>query len=146
MGAQYEGKDWNWETVRELAKKLTVDADGNDATSDKFDAANIVQYGLDAQCTENDARAWSTDLRWLRLGRRGRRQDRPVAGQLARQASSSGTTASGTDHFIPSKAEVDGITGSMADGNTFQSGQIAMDIVHQWYTCCVYPGRRRSRP
>ena len=22
----------------------------------------------------------------------------------------------------------------------FQSGQIAMDVVHTWYTCCVYPG------
>ncbi len=27
----------------------------------------------------------------------------------------------------------------MAGGNTFQSGQIAMDVVHMWYTCCVYP-------
>ena len=27
----------------------------------------------------------------------------------------------------------------MAGGNTFQSGQIAMDVVHLWYTCCVYP-------
>ena len=41
-----------------------------------------------------------------------------------------------TDHFIPDQTAVQ----SLADGNTFQSGRVAMDVVHQWYTCCVYPG------
>ena len=58
VGDQYEGKEWTWATVRELAMKLTVDANGNDATSADFDPANIVQCGLDAQLTENDPRAW----------------------------------------------------------------------------------------
>ena len=30
-------------------------------------------------------------------------------------------------------------------GNTFQSGHIAMTVVHQWYTCCVYPGEGEPR-
>ena len=33
VGEQYDGKDWTWETLTELAKKLTVDKAGNDATS-----------------------------------------------------------------------------------------------------------------
>ncbi len=93
-----------------------------------------MQYGLDAQWTENDARAWST-----------------VFGGSGSAVADDGTTAQWPDnwrqgleyyydgvwngHFIPNKAAVDG----MAGGNTFQSGQIAMDVVHLWYTCCVYP-------
>jgi multiple sugar transport system substrate-binding protein len=135
VGAQYEGKDWTWATVRELAMQLTVDADGNDATSGDFDAANIVQYGLDAQFTEHDARAWAT-----------------IFGGSGSAVADDGTTAQwpdnwrtglqymydgiAKDHFIPNETAVQ----ALADGNTFQSGRIAMDVVHQWYTCCVYPG------
>jgi multiple sugar transport system substrate-binding protein len=132
---QYEGQDWTWETVRELAMQLTVDANGADATDPAFDPENIVQYGLDAQFTENDARAWST-----------------IFGGSGSAVADDGTTAQWpdnwreglqffydgiwTDHFIPNGTAVQ----ALADGNTFQSGQVAMDVVHQWYTCCVYPG------
>lgn len=134
VGAPYEGQDWTWETVRELAMQLTVDANGNDATSPDFDPEAIEQYGLDAQFTENDARAWST-----------------IFGGSGSAVADDGVTAQWPDnwrtglqymydgiwedHFIPNETAVDG----MADGNTFQSGLIAMDVVHQWYTCCIYP-------
>ena len=135
VGEQYEGKPWNWATVRELAQKLTVDANGNDATSADFDPENVVQWGLDAQFTENDARAWST-----------------IFGGSGSVLADDGTTAQWPDnwktglqffydaiwkdHIAPNSTQVQ----SLADGNTFQSGRIAMDVVHQWYTCCVYPG------
>ncbi|MEO6059042.1 MAG: extracellular solute-binding protein [Candidatus Limnocylindria bacterium] len=135
VGEQYEGEDWTWATVRDLAMQLTVDADGNDATNAAFDPDNIVQFGLDAQFTENDARAWST-----------------IFGGSGSALAADGTTAQWpenwrdglkffydgiwVDHFIPNGTAVQGL----ADGNTFQSGQVAMDVVHQWYTCCVYPG------
>jgi multiple sugar transport system substrate-binding protein len=135
VGEQYEGQDWTWETVRELAMQLTVDANGADATSADFDPAAIEQYGLDAQFTENDTRAWST-----------------IFGGSGSAVADDGTTAQWpdnwrdglqyfydgiwTDHFIPDGTAVQGL----ADGNTFQSGLVAMDVVHQWYTCCVYPG------
>lgn len=134
VGEQYQGKDWTWDTVAEVAKKLTVDANGNDATSANFDPDNITQYGLDSQWTENDARAWST-----------------VFGGSGSAVADDGTSAQWPDnwrqglefyydgiwngHFIPAKPAVDG----MAGGNSFQSGQVAMDVVHLWYTCCVYP-------
>ena len=62
VGAQYEGKPWTWDTLAELAAKLTVDANGNDATSSDFDASKTVQFGFDAHMTENDVRAWSTEF------------------------------------------------------------------------------------
>ncbi|TAK02696.1 MAG: extracellular solute-binding protein [Chloroflexota bacterium] len=135
VGEQYEGEDWTWAAVRELALKLTVDTNGNDATSADFDPANIDVYGLDAQFTEHDARAWAT-----------------IFGGSGSAVADDGTTAQWpdnwreglqfmydgiwTDHIIPDETAVD----ALAAGNTFQSGRIAMDVVHQWYTCCVYPG------
>lgn len=134
VGEQYEGQDWTWDTVRELAMQLTVDANGADATDPAFDATAIEQYGLDAQFTENDARAWAT-----------------IFGGSGSVVADDGTTAQWpdnwrtglqyfydgiwVDHFIPDGTAVQGL----ADGNTFQSGLVAMDIVHQWYTCCILP-------
>lgn len=134
VGEQYEGQDWTWDTVRELAMQLTVDANGNDATSAEFDPEAIEQYGLDSQFTENDARAWST-----------------VFGGSGSAVAEDGSTAQWpdnwreglqyfydgiwVDHFIPNGTAVQ----ALADGNTFQSGLVAMDVVHQWYVCCIYP-------
>ena len=88
----------------------------NDATSADFDPAAIEQYGLDAQFTENDTRAWST-----------------IFGGSGSVVADDGTTAQWpdnwrdglqyfydgiwTDHFIPDGTAVQGL----ADGNTFQS-------------------------
>ena len=134
VGEQYEGKPWTWETVAELAKKLTVDAAGNDATSPDFDPANIVQYGLDSQWTENDARAWATVFGGSGsvVADDGKTAQFPDNWRQGLQFYYEGVWK---DHFIPNKAAVDGMSG----GNTFQSGQIAMDVVHTWFTCCVYP-------
>jgi multiple sugar transport system substrate-binding protein len=135
VGEQYEGQDWTWETVRDLAMQLTVDTDGNDATSADFDPSSIDVWGLDAQFTNNDPRAWST-----------------IFGGSGSVVADDGTTAQWpdnwrdglqffydgmwVDHFIPTKPELDAIE---PNGNSFQTGRIAMDVVHQWYTCCVYP-------
>jgi multiple sugar transport system substrate-binding protein len=135
VGEQYEGEDWTWETVRDLAMRLTVDTNGNDATSPDFDPSAIEVWGLDAQFTNNDPRAWST-----------------IFGGAGSVLADDGTTAQWpdnwreglqyfyegmwVDHMIPTKPELDAIE---PNGNSFQTGRIAMDVVHQWYTCCVYP-------
>jgi multiple sugar transport system substrate-binding protein len=41
--------DWDYDTIREIAKILTVDANGNDATSADFDPTKIEQYGFEVQ-------------------------------------------------------------------------------------------------
>ena len=41
--------DWDYDTIREIAKILTVDANGNDATSAEFDPTKIEQYGFEVQ-------------------------------------------------------------------------------------------------
>ncbi|HEX5590461.1 MAG TPA: extracellular solute-binding protein [Candidatus Limnocylindrales bacterium] len=135
VGEQYDGKDWTWATLRELALELTVDANGNNAASADFDPSAIEAWGLDAQFTNNDPRAWST-----------------IFGGSGSIVADDGTTAQWpdnwrdglqffydamwTDHIVPTKPELDAIE---PNGNSFQTGRIAMDVVHQWYTCCIYP-------
>jgi multiple sugar transport system substrate-binding protein len=41
--------DWSYDTIKELAKLLTVDKEGRDATDPAFDSKNIVQYGFEPQ-------------------------------------------------------------------------------------------------
>jgi multiple sugar transport system substrate-binding protein len=38
---------WDWDTFVNIAKKMTLDQAGNDATSAKFDPTKIKQYGVD---------------------------------------------------------------------------------------------------
>jgi multiple sugar transport system substrate-binding protein len=60
IGEQYDGKDWTWETLGELAKKLTVDKAGNDGTSASFDKDDTAQWGYYMQWT--DPRGWGTQF------------------------------------------------------------------------------------
>ena len=76
VGDLYEGKPWDMAAVRDLGMKLTVDKNGNDATSADFDPANIVQWGFDSQWADNSPTA-ETALFGAELVPRRRRQDRP---------------------------------------------------------------------
>ena len=54
-----DGDPWDMDKVAELALLLTVDANGNDATSPDFDPENVVQWGFHHQFND-DARAIGT--------------------------------------------------------------------------------------
>jgi multiple sugar transport system substrate-binding protein len=123
--------EWNYETVGELAKILTVDANGNDATMEGFDPANIVQFGFnfqwaqlrlmwthmqpedwydDASGTVTIPESWRTGSQWL--------QD-----------------AVWKNYFYPN-ATYDA-SELLASGNAFSSGKLAMAVTPLWYTCCL---------
>ena len=133
VGEQYEGQDWTWETVRDLALQLTVDGQGNSPDSPDFDPANVEVWGLDAQFTNNDPRAWSTIFGGSGsiVGDDGATAQWPDHWRDGLQFF---YDAMWTDHIIPDKAELDAID---PDGNSFNTGRVAMDVVHQWYTCCL---------
>ncbi len=123
--------DWDIETVRELAKLLTVDADGNDATSASFDRDNIVQFGFGNQ--------W-TDMRGLAaLFGPGNLVDdagNAVIPDHYREAMKWYQDLAWEDGTYPF-ADYGGAE-FMGAGNWFNSGNMAMDAVHLWYaTCCV---------
>jgi len=122
---------WNYDTAREIAKILTVDSKGNDATSADFDPDNIVQFGLNFQ--------WArTRLIWTDL------QPEVFYDSAAGTVTIPDSWRTAThwwrdviweDHSIPTTA-YDG-SELLATGNAFSSGNLAMAITPLWYTCCL---------
>ena len=135
VGELYNGKPWDMEAVRELGMKLTVDKNGNDATSADFDPDNVVQWGFDMQ--------WADD----------RADTEAVLFGASSVVAADGKTAQITpqfttglkwfndgvwkDHFIPSYPQIQ--SDLLAKGNQFQSGNLAMADTHSWYMCCINP-------
>ena len=81
VGDLYDGKPWDMEAVRQLGMKLTVDENGNDATSPDFDPTKIVQWGFDMQWADDRS---DTEATLFGASFRGRRrpQDRPDHGPV----------------------------------------------------------------
>jgi multiple sugar transport system substrate-binding protein len=126
-GADYaDGRPWDIDTLTDVAKKLTVDASGNDATSPDFDPESVEQWGWYQQWTDARGQAtlfgagsfvgpdntavipeqWSEFFHWYYDG-------------------------IWTDHFIPSASQA--ASDMLNAGNVFPSGRVAMSNVHLWY-------------
>lgn len=125
--------DWSWETLTEVARLLTVDVNGNNATEDDFDKTQIIQYGYTWQY-ENHPNYFGSF--W-------------EGGSMVAE---DGATAKAPDSWIASwKWTYDGIWGDQpfignqqvegspdfANGNPFNSGKVAMTVQPVWYTCCM---------
>ena len=72
--------DWNYDTAREIGKKLTVDKAGKDATQAGFDPKKISQWGFELQ--RDDLRGIGAYFGAGQLSSRDRRQDRPDPGRV----------------------------------------------------------------
>jgi multiple sugar transport system substrate-binding protein len=128
--------DWNWETITEVAKLLTVDVNGLNSTEEGFDRTQIVQvgyvdqwqsilsvgtfYGGAAKIYSGDAKgsykstipdSWKEGWKWYYDGMYGP-QPYIASGPLA-----------GAPEF--------------GGGNVFNSGKAAMGLTQTWYTCCL---------
>lgn len=126
--------EWNYDTMSQIAKILTVDSNGNDATSPGFDAAKIVQYGFTYQ--------WQTHPNYIGT----------YYGGAASLAGADGKTATvpetwvagwkwwheamwGAQAFAPTGPVIQ--SPEFGGGNAFSSGKVAMAISPSWYTCCI---------
>lgn len=128
--------DWNWETITQVAKLLTVDVNGVNATEEGFDRTQIVQvgyapqwqsilsigtfYGGAAKIYSGDAKgsyestipdSWKEGWKWYYDGMYGE-QPYIATGPL-----------SGAPEF--------------GNGNLFNAGKAAMGLTQTWYTCCL---------
>jgi multiple sugar transport system substrate-binding protein len=131
-GAPYaDGDPWDLDKLGELALMLTVDANGNDATSPDFDPENIVQFGYGEQYT--DARGIGT------LFGAGSLVDADGNAQVPAQWREGWEwiyDAMWNKHFYPNGPY--GGSAILGDGNWFQSGNMAMVHTHLWYAgCCM---------
>ncbi len=131
VGEKYDGKDWNLETFSELAQKLTVDANGNDATSPDFDPKNVKQFGFFPQWT--DARGIGS---FFAGGLPYDEKDpkKAVIPEPWADAWKWYYDAIWNKHFIPNEDYAN--SDQFGKGNVFSSGNLAMSWVHTWYTCC----------
>jgi len=135
-GAPYtldgQSVDWSYDTIRQVAMRLTVDKNNKDATQPGFDPKQIVQYGFEVQ---------RDDLRGLAayfgagklLADDGKTVQIPDAWKAAWKFFYQGMW---TDHFI----ETGPVFQSQAfngGGYTFNSGKVAMQENFLWNTCCV---------
>jgi multiple sugar transport system substrate-binding protein len=127
--------EWSFETVAEVAKRLTVDAAGNDATSASFDRDNITQYGFEFQWVKDSPRWFSAYFEPFY----------PV-NDAGEAVLSDGQVAAikwyydamwGEQPFLPTQAAMD--TDYLGHSNSFNSGHVAMALTHLWYTCCITP-------
>lgn len=128
-----ESVPWDIATMTEVAKRLTVDQNGADATMDGFDADNIVQFGFVNQWAGGGAARQNVTL----FG----------PGTLVDEAGNAQMPdnwvegwnwyydAIWTHHLMPNAAQ-DG-SDLLAQGNPFESGNVAMAQSHLWYTCCL---------
>ena len=83
--------DWNYDTAANIAKILTVDKAGKDATQAGFNPKNIVQWGFEPSATICAASA-PTSVRASSRPTMARRSRSPTPGQ---PAGNGGTTVSG---------------------------------------------------
>jgi len=122
--------DWNYETVGKIAKILTVDKDGNDATSDKFDSKNIVQYGMNFQWAL--MRLLLSDIQPASFY--DAKTGKAKVSDEWRKAAAWVQNAVWKEHYIPgSTAEAS----TLLQPSAFDSGHLAMAITPLWYTCCM---------
>jgi multiple sugar transport system substrate-binding protein len=128
--------DWNWETITEVAKLLTVDVNGLNSTEAGFDRTQMLQVGYAPQWqsvlsvgtfyggaakiysgTEKGSFAstlpdsWKEGWQWYYDGMYGE-QPFIATGPLA-----------GAPEF--------------GNGNIFNAGKAAMGLTQTWYTCCL---------
>ncbi len=123
--------EWNFDTLTEVAKLLTIDSNGKNATEKGFhhDQNNIYQFGFINQ--------WSDPIHTAGFWGSGKPYDGepgkytaaiPIQWKAAWRWYYEGMW--GPQTFIPSYA-------SPIMENAFATGRVAMAITHTWYACCI---------
>jgi multiple sugar transport system substrate-binding protein len=125
-------KPWDYDTVREIAKILTVDQNGADATESGFDPEKIVQWGFEPQ--RDDLRqtgAYFGAGQFMKDD--GKTAQIPDPWRAAWHHFYDGIW---TDHFSMTGAQFE-TTDLNPAGYPFCAGKVAMSTNYLWSTYCV---------
>jgi multiple sugar transport system substrate-binding protein len=127
--------DWNWDTLTEVAKRLTIDVNGYNATEADFDRTQIVQVGYSPQWQHPNSVATFFGASKIYEGE--------ATGSYASAIPDSWKGAWewwyeamwGAQPFMATGA----LSGSpeFGNGNLFNAGKAAMGLTQTWYTCCL---------
>ena len=127
VGDTYDGKPWNLDTFTQLAQKLTVDKNGNDATSPDFDPKNVTQFGFFEQWTDGRGVGAFFDG-GLPYDPKTNTAVIPPEWVKAWKWFYDGIW---NKHFMPTADYSN--SDPFGKGNVFGSGNLAMSWVHTWY-------------
>ena len=123
--------DWDWDTLTQIARLLTIDANGRNASDTGFDRNQIVQVGFDFQ--------WLSHFKYVASYRAGAAtiiqnnlSTIPASWKEAMQWYYDGMW--GDQPFIANGALAS--SPDFGSGNPFNSGKVAMAITPLWYACC----------
>ena len=125
-------RPWDYDTVKEIAKILTVDENGVDATQEGFDPSKIVQWGFEPQ--RDDLR--QTGAYWgagAFMADDGKTAQIPEPWAAAWKHFYDGIHV---DHFSMTGAEFE-TTDLNPAGYPFCAGKVAMSTNYLWSTYCV---------
>jgi multiple sugar transport system substrate-binding protein len=125
-------RPWDYDTVREIAKLLTVDENGKDATEEGFDPAKIVQWGFEPQ--RDDLR--QTGAYWgagSLMAADGKTVAIPEPWAAAWKHFYDGIW---TDHFSMT-GPIFETTDINPAGYPFCAGKVAMSTNYLWSTYCI---------
>ncbi|HEY6072644.1 MAG TPA: extracellular solute-binding protein [Anaerolineales bacterium] len=135
VGDKYtlDGKEleWNFDTVAQVARRLTLDKNGNDSTSASFDRNNIVQWGFEFQWVRDNPR-WNTAYFGAYYPVKDGKAD--ISPDMIAGMKWYYDAEFGKQPFEPTLAAVNG---DLLKTNAFSSGKVAMGLTHLWYTCCI---------
>jgi multiple sugar transport system substrate-binding protein len=134
VGEKYQGRTWDWNTLRSVAMKLTYDSKGRSADQKEFDSKNIVTYGFINQWTTDYITSIGAQFGASALYDNGKAN----VGKGVRDGLNWYYKGVWADKFIPNQdAQNSDLLGR---GNPFNSGNVAMGFTHLWYTCCLDAG------
>ncbi len=131
VGEKYQGRDWNLDTFTRLAQQLTVDKNGEDATSAKFDPKNVKQFGFFEQWM--DARGVGAFFGGG-LPYDPKDPAKAVIPDNWKQSWKWYYDGIWKNNFMPNADYQN--SDLLGQGNPFGTGNVAMVWAHTWYTCC----------
>ena len=127
--------DWNWDTLTEVAKRLTIDVNGYNATEAEFDRAQIVQVGYSPQWQHPNSIATFFGAAKIFEG--------DATGNYASAIPDTWKGAWQWYYDAMWGAQPFAATGALSgspefgNGNLFNAGKAAMGLTQTWYTCCL---------
>ncbi|HSB67147.1 MAG TPA: extracellular solute-binding protein, partial [Anaerolineales bacterium] len=127
----YNDKTWTLDKLREVAMQVTLDINGNNATSPDFDPANIVTYGFD--------NSWGSLREWVVMWS-PENMGRPTTADFKTAIVNDPTWVNCVqwysdgiwkDHFIPDNTAISAM--DPENGDLFAIGADAMWTTNSWY-------------
>ncbi len=124
--------DWTWDTVAKVAKALTTDNAGKNATEAGFDKNNIVNYGFTWGFENSVLYVGAFWAGGSLLAADGKTAQIPDSWKAAWQWTYDGIW--GDQPFIPNQNYQQSLNNG---GNAFDGNHVAMIDNPVWYTCCM---------